>query len=134
MSTRILWTPGNPGYSSIESLFFTAIFSEVGLIKCTFVKNKFCKNFENWPSNLNFCLPYKNSETSQKKSRKGLFRPFLDTQKSNFIQIFEPGQNIMSLLIRNIQIPPPLSTDSHPLLSNSRLRPRTRSWHYFHFG
>ena len=44
----------------------------------------------------------------KKKSRKGVF---LDTQKSYFIQIFKPGQNIMSLLKRNIQIPPPLSTD-----------------------
>ena len=28
--------------------------------------------------------------------------------------MFKPGQNIMSLLLRNIQIPPPSSTDWHP--------------------
>ena len=37
------------------------------------VEKKICKNFENWLSNRNFCSPYKNSETSQKKSRKGVF-------------------------------------------------------------
>ena len=42
----------------------------------------------------------------QKKSRKGVFRPFfkIDTKKSYSIQIFKPGRNIMSLFIRNIQI------------------------------
>ena len=35
-------------------------------------------------------------------------------KKSYFIHFFKPGQNIMSLLKRNIQIQPPLSTDWHP--------------------
>ena len=33
------------------------------------------------------------------------------SEKSYSIKIFKPGQNIMSVLKRNIQIPPPLSTD-----------------------
>ena len=32
-------------------------------------RKKMCKNFEKWTSNRNFCPPYKNSETSQQKSR-----------------------------------------------------------------
>ena len=74
-------------------------------------RNIFCKNFENWPRNWNFCSPYKNSVTSQKKEKRflGPFRK--DTKKSYFIQIFKPGKNIMSLL--NIQILPPISTDWH---------------------
>lgn len=39
-----------------------------------------------------------------KKSRKAVFQPFwINTKKSYFIQIFNPGHNIMSLLKRNIQ-------------------------------
>ena len=76
-------------------------------------ENLFCKNFENWPSNCNFCSPYKNSEKSKKKDQeRAFFGHFLiDAKKSYFIQIFKPGQNIMSLLKQNIQIPPPLSSD-----------------------
>ena len=35
-------------------------------------------NFQNCPSNRNFCSPYKISETSQQKSRKCVFWPFLN--------------------------------------------------------
>ena len=38
---------------------------------------------------------------------------WIDTKKSYFIHFCQSGQNIMSLLKRNIQIPPPLSTDWH---------------------
>ena len=47
-----------------------------------------------------------------KKQENAFFGDFLiDTKKSYFIHFFKPGQNIMSLLKQNIQIPPPLSTD-----------------------
>ena len=40
-----------------------------------------------------------------KKSRKAVFQPFwINTKKSYFIQIFNPGHNIMSLLKRKIPI------------------------------
>ena len=43
---------------------------------------------------------------------RAIFGHFLlDTKRSYLIKIFKPGQSIMSLLKRNIQIPPPLSTD-----------------------
>ena len=45
-------------------------------------------SFENWPINCNFCSPYKNSETSQQKSRKCVFRPFLNRhQKKLFYSL-----------------------------------------------
>ena len=46
---------------------------------------KFCKNFENWASNHNFCSPYKNSEMSQQKSRKCVFQPFLNRHQKKLI-------------------------------------------------
>ena len=47
-----------------------------------------------------------------KNQENAFFGHFLiDTKKSYFIQILKPGQNIMGLLKRNIQIPPTLSTD-----------------------
>ena len=53
---------------------------------------KMFKNFENWPSNRNFCSPYKSSETSKQKSRKCVFRPFLEAKKS--------GDALMDTLLR----------------------------------
>ena len=52
-------------------------------------RKKNCKNFENWPSNSNFCL-----ETNPKNSRKGVFDHFwIGTKKKFlFLQIFKPGQ------------------------------------------
>ena len=48
----------------------------------------------------------------KKNKEKAFYGHFLIyTKKSYFIQIFKPGQNIMNLQKRNIQIPPPLSTD-----------------------
>ena len=78
-------------------------------------RKKICKFFENWPSNHNFCSPYKNSETSKKNQERAFFGHFwIATKKNYFIQIFKPGQNIMCLLNWNIQIPPPLSADWQP--------------------
>ena len=57
-------------------------------------------------------MPYKDSDPSQQKSKKCVFRPFFNGhQKSYFIHFRQSGQNIMSRLERNIQIPPPLSTN-----------------------
>ena len=51
-------------------------------------EKQMCKNFENWPSNPIFCSPHKNSETSQQKSRKCVFRPFLNRhQKKLFYSL-----------------------------------------------
>ena len=48
----------------------------------------------------------------QKRAKMGVFRPFPAlAQKIYLIHFFQSGKNIMSLLKRNIQIPPPLSTD-----------------------
>ena len=53
----------------------------------------------------NFCLSYKNWETSKKNQERAFFGHFwIDTKKIYSIQIFKPGRNIMSLFIRNIQI------------------------------
>ena len=50
-----------------------------------------------------------------KNEENAFFGDFwIDTKKSCFIHFFKAGKNIMSLLKRNIQIPPPLSTDWHP--------------------
>ena len=47
----------------------------------------------------------------KKNQERAFFVPFLNRhQKNYYIQFFKPGQNIMSVLRRNIQIPPPLST------------------------
>ena len=78
----------------------------------------------------NFCSPSKNSETSKKNQERVLFGHFwIDTKKSYFIQMFKPAQNIMSLLLQNIQIPPPSSTDWHPYpqktIKSSQYAPQT---------
>ena len=53
----------------------------------------------------------------KKNQERAFFGHFLTGPKKSYsIQIFKSGQNIVSLLKRNIQIPPPLSTDWHPFL------------------
>ena len=51
-------------------------------------RNKFCKKFENWPSNCNFCFPYKNSETSKKNQERVFSAIFELTQKKIILFTF----------------------------------------------
>ena len=53
---------------------------KIGRVIVIFVRptkiQKRVKKNENWPSNLIFCLPYKNSETSKKNQERAFFCNF----------------------------------------------------------
>ena len=65
-----------------------------------------CKDARALGKTRALAMPYKDSDPSQQKSRKCVFRPCV-----NIHHFCQSGQNIMSLLKQNIQIPPTLSSD-----------------------
>ena len=93
--------------SSMEAWIFMNFETYVNKIELDHQPNfhKFSKNARARGENAFTCGAFQKFRNESLKIKKMHFY---------FIHFLKPGKNIMSLLKRNIQIPPPLSTDGHP--------------------